>query len=137
MLFALLPLLIDFSRAMQLSLPPDTNLPWMPDGRNLWDHIKEFEPVILTGIPRGNWASSQKVLFTYQHTHTCASCCFKLEYQVCTALCHSDVDTLASNSCTSTQLLGHCTCMINSGRIAQKHHSSMSHILTYCMLLSS
>jgi 5'(3')-deoxyribonucleotidase len=29
-------------------------LPWMPKGRELWSHIKEYNPIILTGIPRGN-----------------------------------------------------------------------------------
>jgi hypothetical protein len=36
------------------------HLDWMPDGRALWDALKTFEPVILTGLPRGAWAEPQK-----------------------------------------------------------------------------
>ena len=36
------------------------NLPWMPGGKELWNKIKEYKPVILTGVPLGNWASKQK-----------------------------------------------------------------------------
>lgn len=37
------------------------NLDWMPDGKALWDSIKHLNPVILTGVPHGNWAPAQKV----------------------------------------------------------------------------
>lgn len=37
------------------------NLPWMPKGRELWENIKEYDPIILTGIPfRGPSAAEQK-----------------------------------------------------------------------------
>ena len=26
-------------------------LPWMPKGKQLWDNIKQYEPIILTGVP--------------------------------------------------------------------------------------
>jgi 5'(3')-deoxyribonucleotidase len=29
-------------------------LPWMPKGRELWSRIKKYNPIILTGIPRGS-----------------------------------------------------------------------------------
>jgi 5'(3')-deoxyribonucleotidase len=29
-------------------------LPWMPRGVELWSHIKQYNPIILTGIPRGS-----------------------------------------------------------------------------------
>jgi len=29
-------------------------LPWMPKGRQLWYRIKQYNPIILTGIPRGS-----------------------------------------------------------------------------------
>lgn len=35
-------------------------LPWMPDGRQLWEFAAAFEPTILTGLPRGSWAEPQK-----------------------------------------------------------------------------
>ncbi|AHC15021.1 hypothetical protein L21SP2_1636 [Salinispira pacifica] len=35
-------------------------LHWMPDGRQLWDELKHMNPVILTGLPMGNWAEAQK-----------------------------------------------------------------------------
>ena len=35
-------------------------LPWMPKGRALWESIKEYNPVILTGCPRGGWSEEDK-----------------------------------------------------------------------------
>jgi hypothetical protein len=36
------------------------NLPWMADGRKLWSFCRHYQPIILTGLPRGNWAEPQK-----------------------------------------------------------------------------
>lgn len=36
------------------------NLEWTEDGRQLWDAIKQYNPIILTGCPNGNWAEEQK-----------------------------------------------------------------------------
>jgi len=36
------------------------HLEWMPDGKNLWQAVKSFHPVILTGLPMGKWAEPQK-----------------------------------------------------------------------------
>ncbi len=36
------------------------NLPWMTDGRTLWEFSKSLNPVIVTGIPFGKWAEPQK-----------------------------------------------------------------------------
>ena len=37
------------------------NLPWMPKGKELWERIKEYHPIILTGVPPGcPTASEQK-----------------------------------------------------------------------------
>jgi hypothetical protein len=35
-------------------------LPWMADGRDLWQFSQPFHPVILTGLPIGRWAEPQK-----------------------------------------------------------------------------
>ena len=35
-------------------------LPWMPKGRTLWEAIKDYNPVILTGCPRGGWSEEDK-----------------------------------------------------------------------------
>ncbi len=35
-------------------------LGWMPDGRDLWEAVKGYSPVILTGLPMGKWAEPQK-----------------------------------------------------------------------------
>lgn len=35
-------------------------LEFMPDGEILWDYVKQFDPMILTGLPRGDWAAPQK-----------------------------------------------------------------------------
>ena len=37
------------------------NLQWMPDGRELWDYVAAYNPVVLTGLPRGTWAEPQKL----------------------------------------------------------------------------
>lgn len=37
-------------------------LPWMPKGRELWEQIRQYDPIILTGIPKGNsTAVEQKI----------------------------------------------------------------------------
>jgi 5'(3')-deoxyribonucleotidase len=35
-------------------------LPWMPRGRELWEAIRHYDPIILTGIPRSATAAEQK-----------------------------------------------------------------------------
>jgi hypothetical protein len=35
-------------------------LPWMPRGRELWDNIKKYDPIILTGIPNNPQIAEQK-----------------------------------------------------------------------------
>lgn len=38
------------------------NLPWMPKGKEFWERIKEYHPIILTGVPPGcPTASEQKI----------------------------------------------------------------------------
>jgi hypothetical protein len=36
-------------------------LPLLPDAMELFEAVKHLHPVILTGLPRGNWAADQKV----------------------------------------------------------------------------
>ena len=36
------------------------SLDWTADGRLLWDAVRGFGPVILTGLPLGKWAEPQK-----------------------------------------------------------------------------
>jgi 5'(3')-deoxyribonucleotidase len=36
------------------------SLPWMPRGRELWEQIKQYDPIILTGIPRNSKSAEQK-----------------------------------------------------------------------------
>jgi hypothetical protein len=35
-------------------------LPWMADGRELWEFARGYQPTILTGLPLGRWAEPQK-----------------------------------------------------------------------------
>ncbi len=35
-------------------------LEWLADGRRLWEAVQPASPVILTGLPLGNWAEPQK-----------------------------------------------------------------------------
>ncbi|MFP3959340.1 MAG: hypothetical protein ACLFUX_04150 [Spirochaetaceae bacterium] len=36
-------------------------LPWTPDGKRLWNYLRPYRPVVLTGLPRGTWARPQKL----------------------------------------------------------------------------
>jgi hypothetical protein len=35
-------------------------LPWMPKGRELWERIKEYNPIILTGVPEGSVSCAEQ-----------------------------------------------------------------------------
>ena len=37
-------------------------LPWMPKGRELWEQIRQYHPIILTGIPKGNNSAAEEKL---------------------------------------------------------------------------
>ena len=43
------------------------SLPLMPDAMELFDAVKHLDPIILTGLPRGNWAADQKMRWAAQH----------------------------------------------------------------------
>ncbi len=43
------------------------SLPLMPDAMQLFDAVKHLDPIILTGLPRGNWAADQKMRWAAQH----------------------------------------------------------------------
>jgi hypothetical protein len=43
------------------------NLPLMPDAIELFEAVRSVDPIILTGLPRGNWAADQKVRWAEQH----------------------------------------------------------------------
>jgi hypothetical protein len=53
----------------KLASAPDFyfNLPLMPDAMELFDAVRSLDPIILTGLPRGNWAADQKVRWAAQH----------------------------------------------------------------------
>jgi 5'(3')-deoxyribonucleotidase len=42
-------------------------LPEMPDARLLFDPVEHLRPTILTGLPLGKWAASQKVEWAAEH----------------------------------------------------------------------
>jgi len=42
-------------------------LPLMPGAMELYAAVRHLDPVILTGLPRGNWAAEQKVRWAAQH----------------------------------------------------------------------
>ena len=42
-------------------------LPLLPDAMELFEAVKHLHPVILTGLPRGNWAADQKVRWAARH----------------------------------------------------------------------
>ena len=43
------------------------SLPLLPDAMRLFEAVRHLDPVILTGLPRGNWAADQKVRWAAQH----------------------------------------------------------------------
>jgi hypothetical protein len=53
----------------KLASAPDFyfSLPLMPDAMRLFDAVKHLDPIILTGLPRGNWAAEQKMRWASQH----------------------------------------------------------------------
>ena len=53
----------------RLGRAPDfyATLPEMPDARELFDAVKHLDPIILTGLPRGDWAAPQKVRWAAEH----------------------------------------------------------------------
>ena len=53
----------------QLAKHPDFfgSLPLMPRAMELFAAVRHLHPVILTGLPRGNWAAAQKVQWAARH----------------------------------------------------------------------
>jgi len=43
------------------------NLPLMPGAKTLFEAVRHLDPIILTGLPRGNWAGPQKVQWAAEH----------------------------------------------------------------------
>lgn len=53
-----------------------TKLPLMPDARKLYDAVAHLNPIILTGLPLGDWAEPQKREWGAKHfPHTTMICC--------------------------------------------------------------
>lgn len=42
-------------------------LDWMPDGKQLWDAVKQYHPTILTGLPTGGNGKQQKEEWCAEH----------------------------------------------------------------------
>lgn len=53
----------------RLAQTPDFfgKLPLMPGATRLFAAVRHLHPVILTGLPRGNWAAAQKVRWAARH----------------------------------------------------------------------
>ena len=53
----------------KLASAPDFygTLPLMPGATELFEAVRHLHPVILTGLPRGNWAAPQKVRWAAEH----------------------------------------------------------------------
>lgn len=53
----------------RLAMAPDFyfGLPLMDDALDLFEAVRHLGPVILTGLPRGNWAADQKVRWAAKH----------------------------------------------------------------------
>lgn len=53
----------------RLARAPDFyfGLPLLPDAMTLFEAVRHLDPIILTGLPRGNWAADQKVRWAAKH----------------------------------------------------------------------
>lgn len=53
----------------KLAQAPDFyfGLPLLPDAMRLFEAVNHLDPIILTGLPRGNWAADQKVRWAAKH----------------------------------------------------------------------
>jgi hypothetical protein len=53
----------------RLARHPDfyATLPLMPDAMILFDAVRHLDPIILTGVPRGQWAAPQKIRWAAEH----------------------------------------------------------------------
>jgi hypothetical protein len=53
----------------KLASAPDFyfGLPLMDDAMELFEGVRHLNPIILTGLPRGNWAADQKERWAAQH----------------------------------------------------------------------
>ena len=53
----------------KLAKAPDFyfGLPLLPGATELFDAVKHLDPIILTGLPIGNWAADQKVRWAARH----------------------------------------------------------------------
>jgi hypothetical protein len=53
----------------KLASAPDFyfGLPLLPGAKELFERVKHLDPIILTGLPQGNWAADQKVRWAAQH----------------------------------------------------------------------
>ncbi|HEY9217179.1 MAG TPA: hypothetical protein VIO94_03960 [Phenylobacterium sp.] len=53
----------------QLATAPNFfgDLPLMPDAMELYAAVKQLDPIILTGLPRGKWAEPQKRAWAERH----------------------------------------------------------------------
>ena len=61
-------------------------LPWMVDGQELWDYIKTHNPSILTGVPRGKFAGTDKRVWVGRelgHHVKVDTCWSKEKYTYC------------------------------------------------------
>jgi hypothetical protein len=55
----------------KLARAPDFyfGLPLLPDARRLFNAVAHLNPIILTGLPLGNWAAEQKVRWAARYFH--------------------------------------------------------------------
>ncbi|HEU4956137.1 MAG TPA: hypothetical protein VFT40_00770, partial [Sphingomicrobium sp.] len=53
----------------RIARAPDfyASLPLMTDARTLFEAVAHLDPIILTGLPLGNWAAPQKVNWAAEH----------------------------------------------------------------------
>jgi hypothetical protein len=57
----------EFWRRVARSTDFYARLPLMPDARTLFDAVAHLDPIILTGLPLGNWAAPQKTRWAEAH----------------------------------------------------------------------
>jgi hypothetical protein len=77
-------------------------LPLLPDAMRLFEAVRHLDPVILTGLPGGNWAADQKVRWAAQHFPGTAS----LPRWPATSATTANPATCSSTTCSATRICG-------------------------------
>ena len=101
----------------QLAQAPDFyfGLPLKDDAMELFDAVRHLDPVILTGLPLGNWAADQKVRWAAKHF---------LGTRIITTMARDKRDHAKDGDVLVDDQLRHSALWIEAGGVFIHHHSA-------------